>query len=176
MTIHKNRERIIPFAAIDPTNRPSRKTGISFSAGDARISKDGGAFGNTTNLPSELGSTGRYTITLTAAEMDADSIALKITNTNMDDSDIFLLTGGQPSGAVVTDGGNSSSSFKTDLSETTDSYWVDALILFTDPDTSGVYQQVKKVTSYDGTTKIIGVGAAFTGTPSVGDRFILINI
>jgi hypothetical protein len=174
MTIHKNRERIVPFAAIDLANRPSRKSGISWSTGDAQISKDGAAFGNTTNLPVEIGTTGRYKITLTAAEMDADSIALKITNAAMDDSDVFFLTGSQPSGAVVTDGGNSSAAFKTDLSESTDSYWVDALLLFTD--SSGLLNQIKKVTSYDGTTKIIGVGSAFTGTPSVGDRFILINI
>ena len=173
MTIQKNRARTVPFAAVDPTDRPSRKTGISFSTGDSKISQDGGTFANTTNNPTEIGTTGRYKVDLTAAEMDADSVHLIVQNASMDDVDVIMLTGAQPTGSVVTDGSNSASSFKTDLTETTDSYWVDALILFTSGNLAG---QVKKVTAYDGTTKFISVGSSFTGTPSSGDRFLLVNI
>jgi hypothetical protein len=77
-----------------------------------------------------------------------------------------------PSAAVVTDGGNSSTAFKTDRSEATNDYWKDALLLFI---TGNLKGQVKKVTAYNGTTKIVTVGAAYTGTPAVSDVFIFLN-
>jgi hypothetical protein len=79
----------------------------------------------------------------------------------------------QPAGAVVSDAGNSATSFKTDLSEATNDYWKDTLLLFTSGALAG---QVKKVSSYNGTTKVITVASAFTGTPAAGDTFLLINI
>jgi hypothetical protein len=50
-------------------------TGATFAAGDIKISIDGAATANTTNLPSEIGN-GLYKITLTAAEMDADTVSV----------------------------------------------------------------------------------------------------
>lgn len=77
-------------------------------------------------------------------------------------------------GVVVADVGNAPDSFKTDLSEAADNHWKDALVSFASGTLRG---QVKKVLSYDGTTKIITVGPApgFTGTPSNNDTFILVN-
>lgn len=51
--------------------------GATIAAGDVKISKDGGAFANITNLPSHIGS-GIYKLTLTAVEMDADRIAVTV--------------------------------------------------------------------------------------------------
>lgn len=51
--------------------------GATIAAGDVKISKDGGAFANASNLPAHIGS-GVYKLTLTAAEMDADRIALVV--------------------------------------------------------------------------------------------------
>ncbi|HXG36514.1 MAG TPA: hypothetical protein VNL15_06070 [Dehalococcoidia bacterium] len=48
-------------------------TAATFAAGDVKISKDGGAQANTTNLPSHIGS-GVYKLTLTATEMQAAKI------------------------------------------------------------------------------------------------------
>jgi hypothetical protein len=79
----------------------------------------------------------------------------------------------QPVGAVVSDAGNSATSFKTNLTETTDDYWKDTLLLFTSGNLAG---QIKKVSAYNGTTKVITVSSAFTGTPTAGDTFLLINI
>jgi hypothetical protein len=77
-----------------------------------------------------------------------------------------------PSGAVVSGGGNSATSFVTDRTETTDDYWKDALLLLT----SGVLTgQVKKVTAYNGTTKAVTVENGFTGTPAAGVTFLLVN-
>lgn len=50
------------------------KTGAGLAAGDVKISKDGGAEANVTTLPTEIGTTGIYGQTLTAAEMQASVI------------------------------------------------------------------------------------------------------
>lgn len=75
---------------------------------------------------------------------------------------------------VLADGGNSGLSFKTDLAETADNYWQDALCSFA---LGGLAGQVKKVFGYNGTTKVLTVGPSpgFTGTPAPGDVFVLIN-
>lgn len=74
-------------------------------------------------------------------------------------------------GAIVADGGNTSSTFKTDLSESTTDYHKDALILFT---SGNLINQVKKVSAFNGSTKFITVSAAFTGAPATSDTFILL--
>lgn len=50
------------------------------ATGDCKISKDGGNFANTTNLPVALGGTGAvfWRLTLSATEMDAERIAVQI--------------------------------------------------------------------------------------------------
>ena len=55
------------------------KTGAALGAGNTLISKDFGAFGNTTNNAAELAATGVYTLALTAAEMTATDILIKVT-------------------------------------------------------------------------------------------------
>jgi len=75
---------------------------------------------------------------------------------------------------VVADAGNTGISFKTDLPETLDNYWKDTFASFAAGALAG---QVKKVLAYNGTTKVLTVGPApgFTGPPSPGDVFVLIN-
>jgi hypothetical protein len=75
-------------------------------------------------------------------------------------------------GAVVSDAGNSATTLKTNLSAATDNHWKDALVLMTSGALCG---QVKLVSSYAGTTKIVTVSGGFTGTPAAGDTFVLIN-
>lgn len=77
-----------------------------------------------------------------------------------------------PTGSVATDGGNSATSFKTDRTESVNDYWKDALLVLTSGTLNG---QVKKVTAYNGTTKIITVAGGFTSTPADGVTFLLIN-
>lgn len=51
--------------------------GTDFAAGDVKISKDGGALASATNLPAQVtGSQPGYTLTLTAAEMQASRVAV----------------------------------------------------------------------------------------------------
>lgn len=162
----------LTFALIDAANPPTRKTGVTFSGSQAQVSKDGGAFANTTNAPVEIGSTGRYKVDLTASEMDAGEVHLKIEHPSGDPLDRTITTDMDPSGSVVTDAGNTASTFKTDRAESTTDYWKRALCVFT---TGGLAGQQALVTGYDGSTKFITLGSALTGAPSAGDRFLLVN-
>lgn len=172
MSVKRGTAITVTFPAVDPQNRPERKSGITFPAGAAQISKDGGAFANTTNVPTEI-SLGRYELELTAVEMNAAWVHVAITDEATDPVDLMLGTSGNPSGVIVADGSNTSSTFKTDLAESVNDYWKDALILFTTGNLAG---QVKKVSAFNATTDFITVSAAFTGTPANGDRFLIVNI
>jgi len=77
-----------------------------------------------------------------------------------------------PDGQVVSDAGNTATSFKTNLTQTADNYWKDAYLKFK---TGNLANQVKKITGYNGTTKFITVASAFTETPASGDTFDIIN-
>jgi len=74
-------------------------------------------------------------------------------------------------GAIVADGGNTDTTFKTDLTEATNDYHKDALILFT---SGSLINQVKKILSYTGATKFVTAASAFTVAPSAADTFILL--
>lgn len=172
MSIRRVTQQAVPFPAIDVNNPPARLSGLTWTAGQTQISKDGGAFANTTNQPVEIGSSGRYYVTLTAAEMDAGWVMLKMERSEIQPWDVSMATGGHPSGTVVADGGNTASTFKTNLVETATDYWKDALILFT---TGTLQGQVRKVVTYNGTTAFVTLSSALTTTPTAGDRFVLVN-
>jgi hypothetical protein len=174
MSVRRAKAITLSFPLIDANNRPARYTGLTFVTGDCKVSKDGGSYANTTNLPSEIGASGRYSLVLTAAEMDADWVHVYVTKSGVvDDWDQQIGTSGDPSGTVLTNGGNTALTFLTDRSESTNDYWKDALVLFT---TGALIGQVKKATAYNGSTKFLTVSGGFTGTPSNGDRFVLVNL
>lgn len=76
------------------------KTGATFAAGDVKISKDGGAFANTTNLPTELGS-GWYQLVLTATETQAARISISVIDQDatkvFEDQAVYVETYGNAS-------------------------------------------------------------------------------
>lgn len=76
------------------------------------------------------------------------------------------------SGTVTPDGGNSATAFETDLASTTTDHYKDAWLTITSGALAG---QTKKVTAYNGTTKIITVSGGFTGIPADGVTFDIIN-
>lgn len=150
---------------------PSFATGLTISAGESQISQDGGAFANTTNLPSELGTTGVYPFTLTAAETNCNSFAIRITDAG---SEVFFQedkTTGETVGSVVTDASNSTTTFKTDLGGVTDAH-KDKLVTFT---TGSLAGQVKKAIGFNATSLFLTVNAAYTEAPANGDLFRLLN-
>lgn len=73
---------------------------------------------------------------------------------------------------AVTSGTASATAFPTDLTETADGHWNDAFLVVTSGDLAG---QVKRITDYDGTGKVVTVAGGFTGTPAEGDTFALVN-
>jgi len=63
--------------------KPSDSTLITTWAGmDSEVSKDGGAYADCTNEATEVGTSGTGYIDLTASEMNADCVMLKVTVTN----------------------------------------------------------------------------------------------
>jgi hypothetical protein len=162
----------ITFEAVDSVLFPALKTGLAFASGDAKISKDGGSFVNTTNAPAEIGTTGVYALTLTAAEMDAAWIHVLVQKTGMQPSNTRGATTGNPSGSVVANGSNTGLTFCTDLAATATDHYKDAFLMFTSGALAG---QVHKVTAYNGSTKFVTFTTAFSAAPSAADRFIIIN-
>ena len=57
------------YSATNALPHDNNTTPATFAAGDCKISKDGAAFANTTNLPTHIGQ-GVYTLTLTSTETD----------------------------------------------------------------------------------------------------------
>ena len=77
-----------------------------------------------------------------------------------------------PTGAVVSDAGNTALTFKTNLAETTNNYWRDAWVKIT---SGALINQVKRCTGYDGTSKFITVDGGYTGTPAASVTFEIVN-
>lgn len=69
------------FAVASPAATSSDRffnSASPFASGDVKIIKDGGTPANTTNLPARVGTTGIFSLTLTATEMQATTIVVQI--------------------------------------------------------------------------------------------------
>src|SRR5688572_27769535 len=74
-------ESTVVFSLENPADADDLFTGdaTNFAAGDVKISKDGGAAANTTNLPVQItASQPAYSLTLTATEMQGGRIVVTI--------------------------------------------------------------------------------------------------
>lgn len=167
-------QQIISFPADDSTvTTGAKKSGLVFVASDVKISKDGGTFASATNAPVEIGSTGRYALTLTAAETNCGFLHVYIEKSGMRPQDFYGFAHPAPAAAVVTDAGNTATLFMTNLSSAVNDFYKDALLRFTSGSLAG---QVKKISAYNGTTKVVTLASAFTAAPTGGDLFVLVNI
>lgn len=169
----RGQQQTITFYAVDSASPPARKSGLSLAASDVKISKDGGSFASATNAPAELGTTGRYSLTLTAAETNCAWLHIYVEKTGMQPQEIVGDTSDNAVAAVVADGTNTASAFVTNLSSSVTDFYKDALVRFTSGSLAG---QVKKVTGYNGTTKALSFSAGFTAAPGTGDLFALVTI
>lgn len=77
-----------------------------------------------------------------------------------------------PSGAVVSDAGNTAQKFKTNLVAGVDDYYKESILLFT---SGPLIEQQRKVLIYTQSTAFITVLSPFTGAPSAGDTFSIVN-
>lgn len=79
--------------------------------------------------------------------------------------------GGFPA-LVVSDAGNSATTFKTDLTESATDYHKRRLLRFLD---GSLKDQIAEVSAYNGSTKFVTVSGGYTSTPTAGDAFELIG-
>jgi hypothetical protein len=76
-----------------------------------------------------------------------------------------------PTGLVVADGGNTASTFKTDLTGA-DDFWNVAYLVFI---SGALIGQVREVTDYTGATSFVTFTVPFTATPAASDRFLIVH-
>lgn len=76
------------FPMLSNVDHTSPATGLTVSV---QVSKDGGAFAPSTNTAAEVGS-GNYAISLTASEMSASVVALRMTATGADPQRVTIVT------------------------------------------------------------------------------------
>lgn len=67
----------IYFPLVDKDASDFESTPVTFASGDTQISKDGGAFANTSNNPAHEGN-GMYSLVLTSTEMEAGAISITV--------------------------------------------------------------------------------------------------
>ncbi len=77
-----------------------------------------------------------------------------------------------PTGAVVANGGNTASSFVTNLTEAGTDYWKDCFLRFTAGANVGA---AHRISAYNGSTKAVTLATAFAVTPTAADAFEIIN-
>lgn len=77
------------FPMIDSGDHISLKTGLTVSGS---VSIDGGSFGALTNSPTEIGTTGIYTVNLSAADLNGRDIMLQFTSASADTRLIKITT------------------------------------------------------------------------------------
>src|SRR5574341_1350566 len=89
------------------------------------------------------------------------------------DGNVYLETKlNRPTGAIVADAGNTTATFKTNLTEAVDNFWIRAFIKFT---SGALINQVRKISGYNGTTKFITVDTVCTSIPAGAVTFVLID-
>ena len=180
---------------VDKANRPEFLVNPTILSGDFKVSVDGSGPTNLTNLPVVNPAGSRMVeISLVAAEMNGTIIVVEgissgatfddvlitiLPTTNTVDSGVELAansiqdsTYNRIRGTVQTDVGNSANQFKSNLSSAVDNFYNDSIIKFVSGSLSG---QVKFITGYIGASKIITFLVGFTGIPSPGDTFDVIN-
>ena len=89
----------------------------------------------------------------------------------------IVVVSGNLGFTVQTDGGNSATTFKTDLIETVDDHFKDPCLVKFIKSTGlkGQTRKLKATGGYTGATKNLTVEQGFTGTPADGDKGIIIN-
>jgi hypothetical protein len=77
-----------------------------------------------------------------------------------------------PTFTVQADAGNSATQIKTNRTETDSDYWRRALVILT---SGALIHQLSKVSAYNGSTKVLTLQDALTGTPAAGVTGILLT-
>ncbi len=167
------------------------KTGVTVSAGDLKLSKNGGAEANHAGTLTEVG-TGQYYYEATAGELDTLGwLAVRVAKSGVK-ADVYqipvvaydpfdtvrlglttLSSRARPTGSVVSDASNAAGTFEvtTTLSEATD----DLKQMYLKFTSGANIDLVRRITGYNTTSNFVTVSEAFPATPSAADTFELIN-
>jgi hypothetical protein len=89
MAMTRAAQRTLAIPLYDEGAPDNLKTGLTPTV---TVSLDGGAFAAATNSATELGTTGVYALTLTADEMDADVVTVKVTASGACNQVLALVT------------------------------------------------------------------------------------
>lgn len=189
--------RLLPFVIVDSVTFDPYVGNIT--SADMRIRKVGGSWTQPTNNPAKIDSQeGAWELQLEQAEVDtAGFLAYRVIKggvktlidfepiipsietevwdaivANHQVANSFGEQCGRPIAAVVADVGNTSSTFKTNLTDLGANFWKDAWVCFL---SGALKNQVHKVLTYDAATKFLTVVNPFTAAPAGTDRFVLVN-
>lgn len=98
-----NTATVLYFPLIDKGATDFEATPVTIATGDCKISKDGGAFSNTTNNFAHVAG-GIYSLSLTATEMQAKQVIIKIVDQTAtkewEDQAIIITTNGDASAEI----------------------------------------------------------------------------
>lgn len=111
---------------------------------------------------------------LVTAASTADAVWDESRNDHLTDNSMgHIMKGLAPTdGAIEADGGNSPTQLQTDIGTTTDDAINGQVFVMT---SGGEIGQSRLVIDYDGATGRVTLEPALTGTPSVGEKFVLIS-
>jgi hypothetical protein len=164
----------VMFYMVLSSDHTTKATGKSLSF---TVSYDGATWTSLTpGSIVEIGD-GWYYAGLTAAHTSTSgTMLLRATASGCDTTTQVLDVEARPDnrpGAIIVDfeGQATTTTAKTDLTETATDFWKDSFIHFT---TGALAGQVRFVTAYNGSTKFLTFDA-LTSAPSNGDRFVLVN-
>jgi hypothetical protein len=174
--MRRAQQHTITFAVFDSTTG-ARKTGVGFNAGELQWSKDGANFVNVSGTPAELllsdaSPSGVYRLLLSASESSTGWGHLVGNRATCKPIDVSGPLGEQLVYAVVDHADNSASSFVTDLPTDSDNARRGGYVRF---QTGALAQQVRKVATHAGATKVLTFERAFTAEPAAGDLFAFVN-
>jgi hypothetical protein len=172
----------IPVFLVDDTDGKTPETGVTISAGELKICKNGAAWANAAGTWTEVGE-GLYHYTPTSGELNTIGFfVLKLVKTGIRNDPTLVQVRSDdpylsrnPRGIVAANGGNTATTFCTNLaSSVTDFYKGPMLVHFLDGALEGQTRPLATPGGYNGTTKFLTVSAAFTGTPATGTEFEII--
>ena len=187
-------ERRIYFTLVDATDGTA-ETGLTFTAGDVKLSKNGaGESNHTGSFSSHIGG-GLYYYELAAAEVDtAGVVTFRVLKTGVKafvvpvqvveydpyDPIRLGLTSLPPdaiiTGTVTTGFTHTTLAFKVDatLGAKATDFWKRAWVRFLTGNLTGT---IRPIVGFDGSTDVVTINSAdpFTEAPATGDTFVIVN-
>jgi hypothetical protein len=173
----------IPLFLVDDTDGKTPEPSVTLVTGDLKVSKNGGSFVNGAGTFTNSGA-GLYYYNPTSTELDTlGPFLVKFEKAGVR---LFVkecqITGEDPyvspnvRGTVATNAGNTTSTFVTNLTNsTTDYYKAPQLIHFLSGALEGVTRQLAASGSYNGTTKFLTVASPLPSVPGSNIAFEIIT-